>query len=622
MIEQKMRLKAGRFWHDVTLFVDEHYIYIKFKFNRTIINFIKTMAGCKWLGFEKPPKKLWRIANNPRNWFNLQDCAGINVFEKFEQPISEQNYIRPLYSHQRTASDFMLAHRFCIYAGDMGVGKTLAAIEVMERSGLTDWWYVAPKSACYSVDLELEKWESKLQPQLMTYENLVKRMKTWDNANAPQGIIFDEAQKIKTPTSQRSQAAMAVANGIRIDWENEGRVILMSGTPAPKDPGDWWHLCEVVAPGFILEGTRAKFRNRLAIISVQEAYPGGGSFPKIVTWLDDEKKCNICGQYEEEHACQDLDDDHIFTPSVNEVLKLDPRLKDLRIVQMKRDHLDLPDKIYRHLELEPTRKILQVAKSITANARSAAVALIRLRELSDGFQYKEVAVGKEGCTVCQGLGKIGNPMIDANIPEDSEPKMRDPDPMILCPGCGGAKTRNVYERTTIEVECPKDEAIRDILDQHIDIGRLVIYAGFMASIDRIIKLCHAHGWGTIRVDSRGWLSTVEERSNTELIKVFQRQLDDVPLLAFVGNPGSASTGLTLTASPTTVYYSNDFVADNRMQSEDRIHRLGMDTNVGATIIDLLHLPSDYFVLENLKKKRQLQAMSLGDLQNIFKEQDD
>jgi hypothetical protein len=49
-----------------------------------------------------------------------------------------------------------------------------------------------------------------------------------------------------------------------------------------------------------------------------------------------------------------------------------------------------------------------------------------------------------------------------------------------------------------------------------------------------------------------------------------------------------------------------------MQSEDRIHRPGMDVNRGATIIDIFHLPSDQKVLENLRKKRDLQAMSLGD----------
>ena len=97
------------------------------------------------------------------------------------------------------------------------------------------------------------------------------------------------------------------------------------------------------------------------------------------------------------------------------------------------------------------------------------------------------------------------------------------------------------------------------------------------------------------------------------LTAFQDELEDFPRLAFIGQPGAAGMGLTLTASPSICYYSNDFNAESRIQSEDRIHRPGMDVNRGATIIDLLHLPSDRTVLENLKAKRKLQDMTLGAL---------
>ena len=90
-----------------------------------------------------------------------------------------------------------------------------------------------------------------------------------------------------------------------------------------------------------------------------------------------------------------------------------------------------------------------------------------------------------------------------------------------------------------------------------------------------------------------------------------------PRLAFIGHPGSAGMGLTLTASPAILYYSNDFNAESRIQSEDRIHRLGMDTNKGATIIDIFNLPTDEYVLDNLNKKRDLQSMTMGELSTIL-----
>ena len=41
--------------------------------------------------------------------------------------------------------------------------------------------------------------------------------------------------------------------------------------------------------------------------------------------------------------------------------------------------------------------------------------------------------------------------------------------------------------------------------------------------------------------------------------------------------------------------------------------MGMDENRGATIIDLMHLATDQLILDNLQKKKRLQALTLGDL---------
>lgn len=72
-------------------------------------------------------------------------------------------------------------------------------------------------------------------------------------------------------------------------------------------------------------------------------------------------------------------------------------------------------------------------------------------------------------------------------------------------------------------------------------------------------------------------------------------------------------GLTLTASPAAIFYSNDFKAENRMQAEDRIHRIGMDESRGATIIDLFCLETDRMIYENLLKKKDLQRITMGDI---------
>lgn len=71
-------------------------------------------------------------------------------------------------------------------------------------------------------------------------------------------------------------------------------------------------------------------------------------------------------------------------------------------------------------------------------------------------------------------------------------------------------------------------------------------------------------------------------------------------------------GLTLTEARTAVFWSNTYKPEYRLQAEDRIHRKGMDENLGCTIVDLFHLPSDEKVVEVLKDNRRLELMTLGE----------
>ncbi len=600
-MKKQIKVKIGRLLYPVTLDYRGDRIFVTFKYNKAIIAEIKAMEGSKWHGFDTPPLKVWSIADSRRNEFQLEYLQGNNPYKHYDIEIIENEYVRPLYDHQCELADFALTRHHCIIAGEMGVGKTLAAIEVMEQSGTNDWWYVAPKSALRAVEREFNLWKCRVSPQMMTYEKLVKWVKQNEerfaaDAEIPKGIIFDESARIKNPTTQRSQAAKVLADAIRHLWGYDGYIILMSGAPAPKVPVDWWHQCEVACPGFIKEGTKAKFQKRLGII-VQEDFCGSGTtFPKLESWLDDENKCSVCGQLENEHILND--DNHIFKKSVNEVSYLYDRMQGLVIVRLKKKCLDLPDKHYRQIILKPTVKITNLAKSLLATAKSTITGITLIRELSDGFQYQEEKTGSEVCAICKGEKKLPDPLL-ANV-------------MSPCDGCGGTGERPVYTRTTVQIETPKEGALRDLLDEYGEVGRVVIFGGFTGSIDRCESICHANGWETIKVDGRGWNHTYNDP-----LEVVQKGQKDHPRVAFIGQPGAGGIGLTLTASPVIIYYSNDFNAENRIQSEDRCHRIGMDENLGCTIIDLIHLPTDELILDNLQKKRALQALTMGQLQQVL-----
>lgn len=572
---------------------------------------LKALKGARWHGMEDPPIMKWSALDCERNRFQLQYLQRLNPYAWWDRPIEYHEYARVLRDHQRVMADHMLTYHYGILAAEMGLGKTLAAIEIMERSGQLDWWWVGPKSAIRAVELEFKKWEARVMPTLMTYEGLTKIMKTWTPGDpAPQGVVFDESSRLKTATAQRSRAAQALSDAIRAEYGKEGYVVLMSGTPSPKSPLDWWSQCEIAWPGFVREGSPKTFEWRLSLMEKQKK--PDGFFWHRITWLDNEEKCAICGGLVELPPPPEDDDDYIppplckcssHTPSINEVAYLDQRLKGLALPFLKKDCLDLPEKQYREIRCEPTRTIKRVAESLAELAPTAIQALTWLRELSDGFQYVETEACREACVcTCGGPGPTGA----GGCEPDSD-----------CDICGGSGGVPVMVRGTKMIPCPKDQVVKDLLEECEDQGRIVIFAGFTGSIDRVRELCLSQKWDVVQVDGRGWKIFGPDKDYCRNTKALEHWSGDAKRVVFLAHPQSGGLGLTLTESRMAVYYSNDFNPESRSQSEDRIHRMGMDTNRGATIVDIYHLPSDEHVRNVLKNNRRLELMTLGEVQETL-----
>jgi ssDNA-binding Zn-finger/Zn-ribbon topoisomerase 1 len=668
-------------------------IHIFSPYDKYLIGEFKVMEGAKWLGFEKPPIKAWAIKNSVRNHFALSFLRGENPYAGYQLPLDP--WIkkitgslvdgRPLYEHQVAMTAQICAKHYTIIAGEMGTGKTLAMIEAAERSGIkannlfdTEMLYVGPKSGVVAVGREFSKWGSPLRPRMMTYEKLVSSQ---SNAHyplkpgmIPRFVCYDESSKIKNPNAKRSQAALALAELVRDTHGQNGFVVLMSGTPAPRVPVDWWYQAEVTCPGYIREGSIHQFKKRLCVVEERESV-AGGVYPHIVTWLDDESKCQTCGMFKSDPKHNQVAaltqgmSYHDFVPSRNEVQYLYERLKGLVLIKMKKDCLDLPEKQYQVIELKPTVEIIRKANMITRNSGRAITALSLLRELSDGFQYFEKEVGESTCPMCNGNKTVAKTKVDILAedfdnenygmvfdedgsgehinhdhdvvikqgsfdPESNDPESNDPDSSdepsdessderISCPQCGGTGVIKRYQRDANRITTPKDEALNDVLDDMEDVGRIVIWGGFTETIDKICESCYQKGWGTLRVDGRGYRvqtplgDTVHQNtfldamdgSHPNKLELYEKY----PKVAFVGHPKAGGMALTLTASPIALYYSNTFDGEARMQSEDRIHRPGMDTNRGATIIDMIHLPTDKMILENLRKKKRLQGLTMGEV---------
>jgi SNF2 family DNA or RNA helicase len=186
---------------------------------------------------------------------------------------------------------------------------------------------------------------------------------------------------------------------------------------------------------------------------------------------------------------------------------------------------------------------------------------------------------------------------------------------IDCPTCKGSAEVPHMVRIIKEVPCPKDKALIELLDENKEQGRLVVFAGFTGSLDRIVKLGIKQKWSVIRVDGRGWKVWDIDGNPLTLDNPLDYWADTTryPRVLFAAHPKSGGMSLTLTESRMAVFYSNDFNPESRSQAEDRIHRMGTDENLGATIVDLIHLPTDARVRDILKDNRRLELMTLGDV---------
>ena len=578
LLNKELRIQEGRLIHKVKVGfkIDEDRIWFQqTPFNKVLNRCIKTFKGYNWYGFQDPPIKKWSIANCPRNVFQLKYLWGDDVYEWFNRPLEmldQSEFNRPEFKklgleikgQQVDMVSRALQYHYQIWGAEQGLGKSLAFIETAERSGVDEWWYVGPKSALASVELDIRKWgmSPRIKLKMMSYQALVKIMRyEFDGLIAPNGVVFDECTATKNPTTHTAKAAQALADLIREQYALEGYVISMSGTPSAKHPTDLWSQCEITWPGYLKEGEFRSFERRYAVMENVEEMDGT-SYNKRVGWREDE------------------------------VAMLPNRYKGLMTVYRKEDWLDLPEKVYIKKILVPNKKILRVAKSLCHVAPNTITALGWCRALSSGFQYINTRIGEKECPVCNGTGVYEHPE------------------MNVCPGCAGAKTIADYERQTRRVKTPKDGVLRDILDDNEAHGRLVVAASFQGSIDRILGICKARGWAVACVDGRGWRSYDNQGGSIDT-KPLDLWEDYHGKVCFVCNPGSARFGLTLTLAHTLVFYDNNFSAEHRLQMEDRIHRMSMDLVLGATIIDLIHLPVDQLVIDTLTNNKILEHLSLG-----------
>ena len=318
----------------------------------------------------------------------------------------------------------------------MGTGKTLAAQEGIERSGVDWWFWAGPKTSLPNIKREFRIWNfpfERFNVEFFTYEGLTRWVDEWKPGQPfPAGMVCDESSRCKNASSQRSQGCQRLADMIREKYGLEhGFVIEMSGTPSPKSPVDWWSQCEIAWPASCGKAAPRRWRSgwpSWSRTTLATAFRCGSESAGRTT----RRSAPCAAMYREEgpHELDGLtepDDYHPYKPSKNEVAYLYERLKGLVTIKHKKDCLNLPEKRYRKIICKPTPSLCRVAADVVESAPNAVTGMTLLRELSDGFQYREEQDGMTRCTHCA----------DGTVFQWSDPE--DPGQLYMRRGVSGAR---------------------------------------------------------------------------------------------------------------------------------------------------------------------------------------
>lgn len=230
----------------------------------------------------------------------------------------------------------------------------------------------------------------------------------------------------------------------------------------------------------------------------------------------------------------------------------------------KKDVLpELPDKIYERREIELTGAQKQLYKSVKEKG------LADLRGIGADFQF----VMRSILEVSLALQQITGGFL-SNIDDE---RVRHVTPILEWK------------------DNPKILALLEIIEGMN--GSVIVWAKYVEEIRSIISALSAVYGPDSVVAYYGAVNQAQRDENKKRFLLGESRF-------FVGNPITGGSGLTLNVSSTVVYFSNSFRMVDRLQSEDRNHRIGQKNPV--TYIDLVAKGTiDVSILSALKRKKGL-----------------
>jgi len=465
------------------------------------------------------------------------------------------------YDHQLTAlKDSWSAEYYALFM-EMGTGKSKVAIDTMgmlyEKGHIDAALIIAPKGVYDNwVQKEIKvhlperitrnviRWtptsgkayqEELAQLVYEKFDGIKVLVVNVEAFSTPRGTRLAEEFCVKNPnnliivdesTTIKNRKAQRTANIMSLLKKSKYRRIL-TGSPITKSPMDLFSQCAFLSPKALGISSFYAYQNRYAVVARRTM--GHKTFNEIT------------GYRRLDELNQKLD---AFSNRV-----------------LKRDCLDLPDKIYMRRNVKLTDEQLKAYKQM----QKLALAKLESGELSTTASVLTQIMRLQ--QICCG-----------HLPDDQG---------VLHP----LKSNRLSE-------------LMDIIEETS--GKVIIWATFTHDLKAIhSELVKKYGESCARI----YFGETPQDERQEIVDTFQDP--DSELRFFVGQPRTGGYGITLTEANTMVYYNNGYDLEIRLQSEDRAHRIGQDSNV--TYIDIVTPDTvDEKILGALRDKIDIAGQVLGE----------
>lgn len=417
-------------------------------------------------------------------------------------------------------------------------------------------------------------------------------------------LVLDEAHAIKNAASKRSERVLAMAK-----YAAYRRTL--TGTPISLGPFDMFPQIEFLQPGFWFEkgfSTFVEFRKHFGLFRKQYNPSARVKGP--------DGKWKVGG---------DVD----VLVGYRRIEQLKEMIAPLASRLTKEDSgLNLPPKRYRKATFDMTDEQAELYRQM----RDEAIAWI------DGAGPElQDELGLCGCVSCNGTREIEEDGFIYPCPECAgQPAQSEGTPVVAPMAivrllrmqqitCGYLPNPDDPENPIYLIPGENRRLLHacNLIESRVrEKGtKVIVWARFTLDIDLILEELKKRGLRAVRYDGQ---CDDDARSEAKaLFKGVRPIMDGGTLVGreeiprelqadvWVGNPAAGATGLTLTVAKTTIYYSNSFKLIDRLQSEDRNHRIGQEDEV--EYIDMKATDTiDDKIIDSHREKQSIAAQILGD----------